>query len=394
MKLHFLLLSLGFIASVSCRCDVSAPEQTLAEQVPGCNSRHRTRTTDCVLAMDKFCNKTSFPGSITTFGASREHDTNKVSMSCVRSAWSGWVPAEEAFRSYGHCRIDKTQHRDCLIAIHRYCRRHAGNAAGGIIGRVGQNQVEVHCFRAARKETVSNAVLQGLNLSYNPPFVETDHGFSAVSRFCNRYYGHSGGIPVEVYPDHVTVACYDAEFSGDVFIHRTADFYRTMLQANEVCQVDFDIPRAEILNNTPDLLNSEVYDNRNSDTILESSFEVSKEVTEISSFSFATSLTLGVESTFRVGIPFIASGTVRVSSSFTASQSLTRENQITKRYVQTSPVHVPPGTRIVKEAKITTSRLQVPWTAQVINGLGSIRLIHGMWNGVSTHDLHINQRNI
>ena len=137
----------------------------------------------------------------------------------------------------------------------------------------------------------------------------------------------------------------------------------------------------------------EMYDNSNSDVTLESSFEVSKDVTETSRFEFSSSVQIGKETSLRVGIPSLAEGEVKVSISLTVSFGYSKETSTTKRYVQHSTVSVPPGKKIIKEARVTRSEMKVPWSAVVVNGLGAVKTISGDWYGVMTFDLQISQRN-
>lgn len=191
----------------------------------------------------------------------------------------------------------------------------------------------------------------------------------------------------------MTVACYNTEFSGDAFNQRINDFYAAMRQGRQVCDLKYQLDHNKILQATPDLLKVETYDNSHSDVPLESSFEVAKDVTETSRFDFSSALQIGAETTIKTGIPFIAEGEVKLSASLTLSFSKSHETSMTKRYVQHSTVTVPPRKKISKEAKVTRSKLMVPWTAVVVNGLGALKQIHGNWYGVTTYDLQITQRN-
>ena len=112
---------------------------------------------------------------------------------------------------------------------------------------------------------------------------DSDDCFSAASRWCVSL-GYSGGITQEVNNDGVVVACYDAEFTHDAFISRTNNFFYAEWEATQVCSIAFNVDNGVLLSETPQFLKIEAYDNRASGVPLNTDFQVSKEVAEISSF--------------------------------------------------------------------------------------------------------------
>lgn len=395
---HYLLCLVALsccIVSVICSCGPSAPEITLRELNSGCSHRSKSRTAQCARAMNQFCTRVAYPHKMTTLGVSRENGPHRIGMSCVRARWAANVHINTLRRIHGGCNtVHKSQHRDCLSAIHRFCAKHFGHNHAGISqGVVTGHLIPVACFALTRKENVRHSVLRAMHPNCKFPNSHSDSCFAAASRWCSKYFGYTGGLTLEVNHLIMTVGCYNAEFSGDVFTARVVDFYRAMSQAKEVCNLKYDIPKGKILGAVPDVLKNEVYDNTKSNTPLDSSFEISKEVKETCRFTYSSTWKFSAEYSFKWGVPNVAQGSIKYNWGSTYSLSLTRQNTVTKRYVQTSTVHVPPKTKIIKEAKVTKAYVQVPWTATIMNGLGAIKTIRGKWYGVSTFDLQIDQRN-
>ena len=390
LPLLLCLILLSLTAQLAHMCNMSAPELTLNQLHSGCNTDLKARHSDCVRATHRFCELTV---GVRSLGVSREIGDNRISVSCVRSHHVVDVPLQDLTKLDKGCSSLKlSQHRDCLAATFRYCKNRYGKDFAGIIQNVWRS-FQVHCFKSAHKERVPLRILQDIVPSCKSENSHSSACFSAASRFCQKYFGYSGGITQDVDKSGIAVACYNAEFSGDVFTQRTNDFYAARNKATKVCSLKYQLDKTDTLKTTPDVLKMEMYDNSNSDVTLESSFELSKDVTETSRFESSQSVHVGVETSFKTGVPFIAEGEIKVTTSLTLDFVQSKEMSTTKRYVQHSTVSVPPGKKIIKEARVTRSEMKVPWSAVVVNGLGAVKTISGDWYGVTTFDLQITQRN-
>lgn len=388
-----LLIILAAMANCSFSCQISAPEIVLSELHSGCNTDHKSRHPDCVAAMHRFCNRVTYPSTLAgiKMGISREHINQRIGMSCLRPHWGGDVSISELRQHHGGCSLHKSQHRDCLAAIHRYCSSRFGSRFAGMSQEVGNGVLGVRCFRSTRKESVAVTVLQHHHRGCTFPNSDSGPCFAAANRWCNSF-GHSGGITQEVGNSHMTVACYNAQFSNDVFVRRILDFYTAQRRVNRVCNVNFDISRGTV-SSKPELLSSQLYNNIDSSVPLTSSFDVSKAVTRTNSFTHGHQFTIGVDTQVSVKLPFVSAG-VTISSSSTREVSFTQVNSETITYKHHSSVTVPPGHAILKKAIITRAKLNVPWTGRVVNGLGAVKSISGQWNGVDTYNLQVVQRDV
>ncbi len=218
--------------------------------------------------------------------------------------------------------------------------------------------------------------------------------FRAASMFCSEYFQSDSGITVESDTSTITVACYRANYTGDAFIIRNNDFYASLSEVETVCDLEFDIEKGFIVGESPEDLKLQVYDNRNSTVPLDSSFTVSRSVTESSTFTETTQIGFTLQATFSFGIPMVLGGSISLTTSITSTFTESSTTSQTKTYTQSSSVSVPPGKMIMKQAVITVSTLDVPYTATVRTRMGAMKTIQGTWIGTSTHSFRIVQKDI
>ena len=380
-----IIIILAAMANCSLSCQVSAPEVVLSELHSGCNTNSRSRHPDCVAAMHRFCNRVTYPPTLagTKMGISREHRNQRIRMSCLQAHWGGDVSISELQRHHGGCTLQKSQHRDCLAAIHRYCRSRFGSAFAGMSQEVGSGVLGVHCFRSTRKESVSATTLQRHHPWCTYPNSDTDGCFSAANRWCNSF-GYSGGITQEVGNSRMTVACYNAQFSNGVFVQRISDFYTAQRRINNICNVSFSISQGRITQSSSELLSTQVYNNIDSTVPLSGTFELSKRVTETNRFTHGLQFTTGTNTHVSAQLPQVSAGVI-TSTSSNHRVSLTQQNLHTITHTHRSSVTVSPGHVIFKGATLTRVNLNVPWTGWAVNALGAVKSISGQWSGVSTY---------
>ena len=199
-----LLLSLTLLtltAQLAHMCNISAPEVTLSQLHWPCNTALKARHSDCVAAMHRFCERTTNPVKIRSLGVSREIGDNRISVSCVKSQRRVYVPVKYLRKLHKGCRSLKlSQDRHCLAATHRYCKNRYGKDFAGISQEVlaRRSRFQVHCFKATHKECVPLCVLQNIVPSCKSKRSHLSACFSAASRWCQKYFGYSGGITQEV----------------------------------------------------------------------------------------------------------------------------------------------------------------------------------------------------
>ena len=215
-------------AATGGQCKVFPPDKTLSELHSRCDNVDKGRTSDCVAAMNRFCEQTTFPTAISTLGVSREQQPNIIGMSCVRSEYNGVVSIDTLQQHHPECNtVAKSQHRDCLSAIHRFCMAKLGNSYAGISQEIPSiESLYIACFHSTKKLHVPFGDLTALHGECKfPDDSDTSDCFAAASRWCVRAC-YDGGITQEVNYDGITIACYNAEFAGDAFISPESAAYK------------------------------------------------------------------------------------------------------------------------------------------------------------------------
>ena len=374
------------------KCDVLAPDKTLSDLHDRCDNSDKSRSSDCVAAMNRFCEEATYPTAIKTLGVSREQRPDVIGMSCVRSENNQVVRINTLKEYHPECNtIAKSQHRDCLSAIHRFCMAKFGNSYAGMSQEIPSTEsLYVACFLSPEKRHVP---FRHLNGDCKFPNSDSSDCFEAASIWCQNA-GYDGGITQEVSRAGTFIACYNAEFSGDAFISPGSEAYNeAKSKVIRICSLDFELDKGSAVP-FPNYLKIETYDNRASSVELNSDFEITKEVSETSSFTSTTSVTIGAEISISLELPIFINGEITLSTSVTSEVSMTKETTKTTAYTTTSPVAVPAGKAIIKQAIVLMANLDIPYTAVGINGLGSKAIVRGQWKGVSSYDFEIKQRDL
>lgn len=202
---------------------IQIPEEGLKAFHNGCTSNKLTRSSDCVAAMRRFCNKIVFPPSRVKppqgqlAGISRETMNNRIGVSCLVSKFIANININVL---QNKCTTSLSQAPQCLIGIHRFCQKKYGQNFVGISQEIpNKNELFAACFKSSKKELVPIKQLRMRNHECkNIAQWYTDHCFSAASRWCIDQ-GFSGGITQEASKGKVLVGCYVSAYSGDVPIH-------------------------------------------------------------------------------------------------------------------------------------------------------------------------------
>ena len=204
-----------------CQC-LDVPNKTLRQFHAGCNTNSRSRHPDCVAAMHRYCNGIKFPWykpEAPLMAASREHYNYVIYMSCIKSAFTGYVAVSELKHYHAHCHHAGSQTGACLAAVHRYCTaKYCGVADAGMAQEVPPDSLYISCFKSSRKQYVPLATLTAKHSHCNSLGVSAnDNCFAAASRWCVDQ-GHCGGITQEAGNGQVLVACYDSVYSPAVHV--------------------------------------------------------------------------------------------------------------------------------------------------------------------------------
>jgi len=157
----------------------------------------------------------------------------------------------------------------------------------------------------------------------------------------------------------------------------------------------WNIDQQKIIATMPDVIAEQTYDNRESDSPLEDEFIFTKEISNTSTFSreHGFDVTIGASTTFKAGVPFIASSktTVSVEASTSHTWKFGEENTTTQTYQHRSSVKVPPRGHMQKTGSVTRGNISVGYRAKIRTADGSTAWIEGTWNGLSTVSLVVKQ---
>jgi uncharacterized protein YkwD len=120
--------------------DVSLAD--LTGRHPGCHDGALSRSPDCVSAIHRACAQGSLGGA----GVSQEVGAGVLGVACFHPSWYGDVALEALRAEHPGCdSLGKSQHPDCMAAVHRWCS-HAGVGGAGLAQEVGNGVFGVACF--------------------------------------------------------------------------------------------------------------------------------------------------------------------------------------------------------------------------------------------------------
>lgn len=160
----------------------------------------------------------------------------------------------------------------------------------------------------------------------------------------------------------------------------------------EISAIDYDVAAAKVIKSTPaDLYRQSV--TNNTQQTQTSSISGSESVTETSGWSDSLAVKVGVSTTFKTGIPFIAEGKVTVSLDVTNTYTWNGSTSHSKTWSFNTPVTVPANTTYVALIAATVSTISVPYTMSGIlilqSGARVPGIINGIYTGSNSHDLTV-----
>ncbi|KAM8940045.1 uncharacterized protein RCH25_000182 isoform 1-T1 [Pelodytes ibericus] len=162
-----------------------------------------------------------------------------------------------------------------------------------------------------------------------------------------------------------------------------------------IVSLEFLPDSGKVLSHGVEVVQSQVYNNKKSGTPLKHKFTVSKTMTETSTFTREHGFTvaMGMELTFKTGVPVIAEGEAKISidMSTTHTWSFSKTNETQTTFSSSSDVEVPPWKGIRMVASVSKGEMDVPYRAQIRTLFGYTTTIQGMWKGVTHYDLMVTQ---
>ncbi|KAK9741466.1 hypothetical protein RND81_03G108300, partial [Saponaria officinalis] len=160
--------------------------------------------------------------------------------------------------------------------------------------------------------------------------------------------------------------------------------------------LEFDLDKSRIYNMSPISSATHTYDNP-TDEEQEATMNLSISTTKTSTWNNSVSVGLGVETTFKTGVPFIAEGSITVSAETSYSHDFGGTVEEAQEVGDTYTFKVPPMTRVTGRGVATKGTCDVPFSYSQVDHLpdGSIErttLSDGVYTGVNAynfyHDVH------
>jgi hypothetical protein len=130
-------------------------------------------------------------------------------------------------------------------------------------------------------------------------------------------------------------------------------------------------------------------------TSVEQTSGISSDSTVTEEFGFSNSLgiSVGVSTEFKCGLPALAEGKVQVTVTGSYEHTWSTSNSRSKTWSFSTPLVVPPGTTMAVDVRATKSKIEVPYSTDVLVTYESgtkLRLpMEGIYTGSSTHSLMV-----
>jgi len=160
----------------------------------------------------------------------------------------------------------------------------------------------------------------------------------------------------------------------------------------EIASIEYDVAAAKTLQSGPAELYRQTV--RNDTTQAQtSSINGSATVSETSGWSDSLAVKVGVSTSFKTGVPFIAEGKVQVSVEVTNTYTWNGSTTKSKTWGFNTPVNVPPHTVIVGLVSATLSTIAMPYTLKgtflLKSGARIPGSVTGIYTGTNSHDLTV-----
>ena len=205
MRITLISFGLLLVPGIPARAQTAL---TMGHYHPRCHEGADLRGDDCVAAAHRLCEDTS---SKISFGFAYQRDGRSVYVACAQRGWYGAVAWGRLQQFHPGCRSAADgQSPACVAAVRRYCTDEM-SMSGGLIQEVGVGTAAVACFKAARYTDVEYQELAQFSRECFSPNAAGGLGcVTAAARWCRAGNPSELGLPQEVGPRSIAVACLPA----------------------------------------------------------------------------------------------------------------------------------------------------------------------------------------
>jgi hypothetical protein len=208
-SMRITVLQLAILAGASLPAGAGAQTAlTINRFHPGCNAKADPRGDDCLAAAHRFCEANY---SHNSFGFPYKRPGEQIYIACAVRGWYGDVPYSHLQQLHPQCRSAADgQSPHCIAAVRRYCANER-SLSGGLIQEVGPRSAAVACFEATRYTDVPYRDLALFSPDCKGPGAAGSLGcVTAAAGWCSRSKQGELGLPQEVGPASIAVACMPA----------------------------------------------------------------------------------------------------------------------------------------------------------------------------------------
>lgn len=169
------------------------------------------------------------------------------------------------------------------------------------------------------------------------------------------------------------------------------EFYKRDKTITEVYEVHWDVDKIKIINQTPEMLAEQKYDNRQSDQVLTDTFSYEKTIEKETNFETEASfdMSMKTEVSFKAGVPMIAEVSGKLTFQLGTSKTWTHggRDKVSQTFEKTIEVNVKPRAAMIRKSSVTVAKMDVPYRMDVKTETGRKTTISGVWHGVSMYNV-------
>jgi len=163
--------------------------------------------------------------------------------------------------------------------------------------------------------------------------------------------------------------------------------FEVVSEALEVFDVVYALDHAKILATVPKSIASQTMTN-NSELEQSMTVQINQTLTTKFSWSQKDGVKVGLKTTLKTGIPFLAEGKVEISAEYSHEWTSGSEESKSSSFTASLPMKVPAMSRQTARVTYHESNMEVPWKAKCSwKGTTAVKEIAGVWGGVSVHDV-------
>ncbi|KAM0338453.1 hypothetical protein ACHAPU_011330 [Fusarium lateritium] len=190
------------------------------------------------------------------------------------------------------------------------------------------------------------------------------------------------------------MANYDGAYTRQKNERNDGQYWEMLYEPGmAIDNIEYQTDAHEILNQGAQQL--EVIDFTNKSSIAqESTFSYDKTVTHSSEFTHSMGVSIKIEVSGKVGIPFVSKGGIKVEVGTEYKYSVAKKETTEERYARELKVMVPPQSAMRVQATVKAGKLKVPFVITYVTESGVKLKSRGIWYGVTSWNTSVDYKEI